>query len=85
MDVKNLSAHLNYFSSKGIIFSLETKALLLNSLTCAKKAYKFVSMQFWGKVETLKESYYIVIGTKADGNTQTIYSVNILEYFRRSG
>ena len=33
-------------------------------------------MQFWGKILTLKDDYFIVIGTKDDGNHQTLYSLN---------
>lgn len=80
MDVKNLSNHLNYFSTVGLIFSTENRVLLLNSLSNAKKSYRFTSMQFWGKVNSLKEDYYIVTGMREDGNKQVIYSVNIFDW-----
>merc|ERR1719327_2643726 len=76
MDLQNLNHHLDFFATCGKVFSTEQRVLLLNSLTCAKKNYKYKSMQYWGKILTLKDDYHIVIGTKECGDLQTLYSLN---------
>ena len=82
MDASNLLQYLNNFASSGVIFSTEQRTCLANSLTLVKYHYKFDRLEFWGKIQGLKEDYYIAQGVRAglEDATQTLYSVNCSDW-----
>lgn len=72
----------NAFASSGVIFSTEQRLYLANSLTLVKSNYRFDRLEFWGKIQGIKEDYFIVQGFRngISPDVQTLYSINCIDW-----
>lgn len=83
MDAKLLGQELQFFASSGKIVPSETQAMLCNSLTIAKHNNHFTKILFWGKIEGLRNDYFIAqgISSKDELNDRTtLYSLNGVDW-----
>jgi len=81
MDANSLLTDLEIFASNGVSFSNEQKVTLQNSLTVTKAQYNFYKINFWGKINGLKDDYFIAQGYRKNMQNetlalQTLYSLN---------
>jgi len=85
MDANNLLNDLDIFASNGVVFSKEQKTTLQNSLTVTKAQYNFSRISFWGKINGLKDDYFIAQGYRKnmkndESSLQTLYSLNASDW-----
>lgn len=85
MNASNLLYDLEVFASNGVVFSKEQKATLQNSLTVTKAQYNFSRISFWGKINGLKDDYFIAQGYRKnmkndESSLQTLYSLNAADW-----
>jgi len=79
MDGRFLGQQLQFFSSSGKLVSPEQLAQLSNSMTLAKHNNHFTKIIFWGKIEGVKDDYWIcqgINGTDELCDRTTLYSFN---------
>jgi len=79
MDARFLGQQLQFFASSGIVLSSEMQAQLCNSLTIAKHNNHFCKILFWGKIEGLRNDYFIAQGISGKdelNDRTTLYSMN---------
>ncbi len=75
MDSDDLHLNIDYVGSSGIVISPEQKASLQTSLTILKNNQKFSRVYFWGKINGIKDDYFIAQGVGPDefSDRKTLY------------
>lgn len=78
MNISNFKENLNYISYCGISLSLQEAALIENSLIILKSDNKFKEIYFWGRINGVKNDYYIAFGYHKNciSGSKFFYSVN---------
>lgn len=66
MDSTSLYCSLELVAGNGQTLNLEQKAALRTSLVILKKNYRFNRVLFWGKIQGIKEDYFIAQGRGQD-------------------
>nr|CAB3265811.1 RSP9 uncharacterized protein LOC100179789 [Phallusia mammillata] len=82
MNAEGLHLSINYASGSGVILSPEQKAALETSLVILKTNYKFQKVLLWGKVQGIKDDYFIAQGTGKDelNDQKSLYSLNCVDW-----
>lgn len=78
MNILNFKENLNYISYCGISLSFQEASLLENSLIVLKSDNKFNETYFWGRINGVKNDYYIAFGYNKNclSGSKFFYSIN---------
>lgn len=78
MNSTNFKENLNYISYCGISLSLQEASMVESSLIILKSNNKFHETFFWGRINGVKNDYYIAFGYQKNclSGSKYFYSIN---------
>jgi len=82
MESDGLHLNIDYVGSSGVILSPESKAALQTSLVILQNENKFNRVYFWGKIQGVKDDYYLAQGVYKDefAGRKTFYSKDCIHW-----
>jgi len=82
MEAHALSSNLGHISSFGVGLNQTQHSALETSLIIAQANHKFTDIRFWGKINGIKEDYFIVYGINKDeiNGRKFLYSINCVDW-----